>query len=90
MTEISDYTKKKYSLGSSHTSSQKICPHATEKQITALIRLEQQYVELKKQHKDKQNHCKKISRQIGDAKREGRPAEKLMQTMQQQSANKII
>lgn len=86
MAEIQN-TQKKCILADPVMQFKKICPDATEKQLTTLIIFEQQYVELKKQLKEKQNHCKKISRQIGDAKREGRPAKKIMQTMQQQSAD---
>ena len=46
-------------------------PQATEEQKTALSKLQQQYVELKKQQKETQHQCKRISRQIGEAKREG-------------------
>jgi FemAB-related protein (PEP-CTERM system-associated) len=63
----------------------KSCPDAVDEQITALTRLQQQYVELEKQHKDKENQCKKISRQIGEAKRNDQPVDKLMQTIQEQS-----
>ena len=60
-------------------------PQATEEQKTALRKLQQQYVELKKQHGDTQHQCKSISRQIGEAKREGQSTEKLMPAMQAQS-----
>ncbi len=80
-------TQKKNILSDPVALFTKTRPDAIEQQLAALNKLRQQYVELKKQHKDKQNQCKKISRQIGGAKREGRPSEKLMQTMQQHSAN---
>lgn len=65
----------------------KLCPNAVEEQIAALAKLQQQYVELKRQHKDEQKQCKKISRQIGEAKRNGQQTDKLMQAMQVQSTN---
>ncbi len=61
-------------------------PQATEEQKTALSKLQQQYIELKKQHGEIQHQCKRISRQIGEAKREGKSTEKLMQAMQDQSS----
>lgn len=64
----------------------KLCPNATDEQISALRKFQQQYVDLKKQHKDKHNHCKKVSRKIGEAKRNGQSTDKLLQTMQEQSA----
>lgn len=66
----------------------KFYPNAADKLITALTRLQQQYTELEKHLKDKQNQCKKISRQIGEAKGKGLPADNLMQAMQEQSTNK--
>ena len=59
---------------------------ATEEQKTALSKLQQQYIELKKQHEETQHKCKGISRQIGEAKREGQSTENLMQAMQAQSS----
>lgn len=61
-------------------------PQATEEQKTALSKLQQQYIELKKQHEETQHKCKGISRQIGEAKREGQSTENLMQAMQAQSS----
>lgn len=60
---------------------------ATDDQIKALSKLHQQYVELKTQQKEAQNQCKKISRQIGKAKREGQSTNILVQLMQAQSIN---
>ena len=62
-----------------------LCPDATEEQITTLSKLQQQHVDLKKQLKDKHNQCKKISRQIGEEKRNGQPVDKLVHAMQEQS-----
>jgi len=62
-------------------------PDATKNQRSALAELQQQYGALNKQYKDKQAQCKKISRRIGEAKREGVPADELMQSMQEQSAD---
>ncbi len=61
MSEIEN-TQKKSILADPAMQFKKICPDATEKQVTTLISLEQQYVELKKQLKEKQNLSKKISR----------------------------
>ena len=85
MTEISTAQRKKI-LSDPVTLFASACPDAIEKQITALAKLQQQLLELKKQQKNRRNQCKKISRQIGEAKREGQPTDKLMQAMQEQSA----
>lgn len=84
MAEIQNATRKNI-LSDPVTQFTKFCPHAVEEQIVALTKLQQQYVVLKKRYKDKQNRCKKISRQIGETKRDGRSADKLMQAMQEQS-----
>jgi len=60
------------------------CPQATDDQLTALSKLQQQCIDVKKQLKDAQLQCKIISRQIGEAKRSKQPTEQLMYTMQQQ------
>ena len=60
------------------------CPQATEEQLTTLSKLQQQYVDVKKQLKESQTQSKKISRQIGEAKRSKQPTEQLIQTMQEQ------
>lgn len=60
------------------------CPQATEHQLTALNKLQQQYVDVKKQLKDIQTQSKKISRQIGEAKRSKQPTKQLMHAMQEQ------
>ncbi len=65
----------------------KFCPNATEEQITALTSLQQQYVELHKQHGNKQKYCKKTSRQIGEAKHNGQSSDKLILLMQNLSAD---
>jgi len=64
----------------------KFCPTATEEQITTLTKLKQRYVELKNQHSDKQKLCKKTSRQIGQAKRDGQSSDRLIQFMKNLSA----
>jgi len=63
----------------------KTFPDATEEQIIALTRLHQQYVMLKKQHKNIQNRRKKISRQFGEAKQNDQPVDNLIQAMQEHS-----
>ncbi len=60
------------------------CPQATEEQLTTLSELQQQYVDVKKQLKDVRTQSKKISRQIGEAKRSKQPTEQLMHSMQEQ------
>lgn len=85
MTEIQNAQRKNI-LADPASLFEKFCPNATQEQIATLTKFRQRYVELKKQHKDKQNHCKKISRQIGEAKRAGQSADKLMQAMQKLSA----
>lgn len=80
-------TQKKNILSDPVALFTKVWPDASEDQIATLTKLRRQYVELNKQHKDIQNQCKKISRQIGNAKHEGRPTDNLIQAMQEQSAN---
>jgi len=62
-------------------------PDATDNQRTALANLQTQYSALNKQYKDQQAQCKKLSRQIGEAKREGVSTDELMQSMQEQSSD---
>jgi FemAB-related protein (PEP-CTERM system-associated) len=59
-------------------------PQATDDQLTALSKLQQQYADIKKQLKDAQLQCKIISRQIGEAKRSKQSTEQLMHAMQEQ------
>lgn len=62
-------------------------PDATENQQAALADLQQQNSALNKQYKDIQAQCKKISRQIGEAKREGISTDELIQSMQEKSSD---
>lgn len=83
MMEISK-SQKKSILSDPVSQFTQTCPQATENQLTTLNKLQQQYVDVKKQLKDAQTQSKKISRQIGEAKRNKQPAEQLMHTMQEQ------
>lgn len=62
-------------------------PAATNEQIAAISKLQQRYAELKKHYRSGQKQCQKISRQIGAAKSEGHPVDKLMLDMQLHSAD---
>lgn len=62
-------------------------PNAPVEQVKILTSLHQQYVELKKQHKHKLISCKKLSREIGIAKRDGQPTEQLILEMQDKSSD---
>lgn len=58
----------------------------TSEVIEALNQLHQQFTDISRQLKDCQNKSKKLSRQIGEAKREKRSCEDLLQAMRQHSA----
>ena len=60
-------------------------PQAAQDQIVSLGNLQQQFTSLKEQMEKAQLKSKKISRQIGIAKREGQTTEQLMQDIQKQS-----
>lgn len=60
-------------------------PNATKEQLTSLQQLKLQYVELKTKLTEIQAQGKKISRQIGDAKRNNQPTKKLVSDMQDRS-----
>lgn len=68
------------------TKYQQLNPQASDKSLAALTDLCQQYAETSQQLKEHQNKSKKISREIGEAKRASQPCEKLLQLMQLQSA----
>lgn len=59
------------------------CELITDEQLATLNELQQHYVEVKQQLKIVQNQCKKISRQIGEAKRNKQSTEPLMHAMQE-------
>jgi serine/alanine adding enzyme len=59
-------------------------PHATEVQLTALKSLQRQYIDTNKQLKDIQAQSRKLSRQIGEAKRNNQPTGQLVSAMQEQ------
>ena len=61
----------------------KVYPNATEDQLLILNRLKQQYVDAKKQLDVIQTQTKKISRQIGEAKRREQPIEHFMHAMRE-------
>jgi len=58
-------------------------PLASERQISALAALQAEYSAQKMQRESVQDQARSISRQIGDAKRQGKPAGQLMQSMQE-------
>ncbi len=63
----------------------------TDDVIVILNQLKQQYTDIKQQLKESENNSKKISRQIGEAKREKRSCDDLLQAMRQHSAeNKTL
>lgn len=61
-------------------------PLATERQISALAALQAEYSAQKMQRESVQNQARAISRQIGEAKRQGKPAEQLKLSMQELTA----
>lgn len=63
----------------------KLFPQAAQDQLTALGNLHQEFASLEEKMEKAQLKSKKISRQIGSAKREGQSTEQLMQDIQQQS-----
>ncbi len=67
------------------TAFSKAFPDAKEKPVAELTGLQQQYAEIKKQHKEILDQRKKLSRQIGDAKRNGQPVDGLVQAVQEKS-----
>jgi len=60
-------------------------PQATDGPLSALAKLHQQHADINRQLKDYQNLSKKISRQIGEAKRKSRSSGELLQVMRQHS-----
>jgi FemAB-related protein (PEP-CTERM system-associated) len=60
-------------------------PEAGEQTIATLSQLGQQYGRLKEQHREAQQQSRKISRQIGAAKRTGQPIDSLRSAMQEHS-----
>jgi FemAB-related protein (PEP-CTERM system-associated) len=77
---------RKLILSSPVTRFKKLYPLATEQQISALAALQAEYSARKMQHESVQNQARAISRQIGEAKRQGKPAEQLMLSMQELTA----
>lgn len=88
--DVVSRVQRKNILGDPVTEYLKQNPQASEVFISELGILYQQYSDLSGQLKDRQLESKKISRLIGEAKREARPSEDLVQAMQKHSAEAKI
>jgi FemAB-related protein (PEP-CTERM system-associated) len=60
-------------------------PDTRNANISALEQVWHEYIDLKKHHKNVQIQCKQLSRQIGEAKKNGNAIDELMETMQTQT-----
>ena len=61
-------------------------PDASSEQLATIKALGEEYTEIKKQHKTCSKRCRRISRQIGEAKRAQMPVAELMQDMKTSSS----